>query len=108
MSIELLAIKAVNYSHLFPTRYTLELEGLKGTVSSETFREISHREDAKKTVKKLLEERYQSGKNKWFFQPLRVRISSLVNSHCMLTPSRPTVLSALLHYFHPSPLLLLC
>ncbi|KAL5514572.1 RPL27B [Sanghuangporus baumii] len=64
-------IKAVNYSHLFPTRYTLELEGLKGVVSSETFKEPSQREDAKKTVKKLLEERYTSGKNKWFFQALR-------------------------------------
>ena len=65
--------QAINYSHLFPTRYTLELEGLKGVVSSDTFKEISQREDAKKTVKKLLEERYQTGKNKWFFQPLRVR-----------------------------------
>lgn len=62
----------MNYSHLFPTRYTLELEGLKGVVSSETFKEPSHREDAKKKVKTLLEERYIGGKNKWFFQPLRV------------------------------------
>ncbi|KAL5478569.1 RPL27B [Sanghuangporus weigelae] len=65
-------IKAVNYSHLFPTRYTLELEGLKGVVSAETFKEPSQREDAKKTIKKLFEERYTSGKNKWFFQALRV------------------------------------
>lgn len=65
--------KTVNYSHLFPTRYSVELEGLKGVVASETFKEPSQREDAKKQVKKLLEERYTSGKNKWFFQPLRVR-----------------------------------
>ncbi|KAL5520912.1 RPL27B [Sanghuangporus sanghuang] len=71
-------IKAVNYSHLFPTRYTLELEGLKGVVSAETFKEPSQREDAKKTVKKLLEERYTSGKNKWFFQALRVSDLSLI------------------------------
>ncbi|EIM87247.1 60S ribosomal protein L27 [Stereum hirsutum FP-91666 SS1] len=63
--------KTVNYSHLFPTRYSVELEGLKGVVASETFKEPSQREDAKKQVKKLLEERYTSGKNKWFFQPLR-------------------------------------
>lgn len=62
----------VNYSHLFPTRYALELEGLKGTVAADTFREPSQRTDAKKTIKKLLEDRYQGGKNKWFFQPLRV------------------------------------
>jgi large subunit ribosomal protein L27e len=63
-------IKVVNYNHLMPTRYTLELEGLKGSVSNDTFKEVSQREDAKKNVKKILEERYTSGKNRWFFTPL--------------------------------------
>jgi len=63
-------IKVINYNHLMPTRYTLELEGLKGVVSADTFKEVSQREDAKKTVKKVLEERYTSGKNRWFFTPL--------------------------------------
>ena len=64
-------IKIVNYNHLMPTRYNLELEGLKGAVSNDTFKETSQREEAKKTVKKTLEERYTSGKNRWFFTPLR-------------------------------------
>ena len=64
-------IKMVNYNHLMPTRYTLELEGLKGVISNDTFKEVSQREEAKKNVKKALEERYQSGKNRWFFTPLR-------------------------------------
>ncbi|KAJ5084420.1 hypothetical protein NUU61_008999 [Penicillium alfredii] len=64
-------IKVVNYNHLMPTRYTLELEGLKGVVSTDTFKEVSQREDAKKTIKKALEDRYTSGKNRWFFTPLR-------------------------------------
>ena len=38
----------------------------------DTFKEPSQREDAKKAVKKLFEERYTTGKNKWFFQALRV------------------------------------
>ena len=63
-------IKVVNYTHLMPTRYTLDLEGLKGVVTNETFKEVSQREEAKKTVKKTLEERYTSGKNRWFFTPL--------------------------------------
>lgn len=63
-------IKVINYNHLMPTRYTLELEGLKGAVTADTFKEVSQREDAKKTVKKALEERYTSGKNRWFFTPL--------------------------------------
>lgn len=64
-------IKVVNYNHLMPTRYTLELEGLKGVVTQDTFKEVSQREDAKKTIKKALEDRYTSGKNRWFFTPLR-------------------------------------
>ena len=63
-------IKVVNYNHLMPTRYTLELEGLKVSPVSVPFKEVSQREDAKKTVKKVLEERYASGKNRWFFTPL--------------------------------------
>ena len=63
-------IKTVNYNHLMPTRYTLELEGLKGVLTNETFKEVSQREEAKKIVKKVLEERYTSGKNRWFFTPL--------------------------------------
>jgi large subunit ribosomal protein L27e len=58
-------------THLMPTRYTLELENLKGVVSADTFKEVSQREDAKKTVKKAFEERYTSGKNRWFFTPLQ-------------------------------------
>jgi large subunit ribosomal protein L27e len=54
-----------------PTRYTLELEGLKSVITPDTFKEVSQREEAKKTVKKVLEERYMSGKNRWFFTPLR-------------------------------------
>jgi large subunit ribosomal protein L27e len=63
-------IKVINYNHLMPTRYTLELEGLKGAVTPDTFKEPSQREESKKTVKKTLEERYISGKNRWFFTPL--------------------------------------
>merc|ERR1712169_64310 len=64
-------IKMINYNHIMPTRYTLELEGLKSVISNDTFKEVSQREDAKKNVKRALEERYLSGKNRWFFTPLR-------------------------------------
>lgn len=65
------AKQSVNYNHLLPTRYALELESLKGVVAPETFKEVSSREDAKKQVKKAFEERYLAGKNRWFFSPLR-------------------------------------
>lgn len=63
-------LKSVNYSHLMPTRYNLDLE-LKQVVTVDSFKEVSERITAKKAVKKLFEERYNSGKNKWFFQKLR-------------------------------------
>lgn len=63
-------IKIINYTHLMPTRYTLELEGLKGAVTGDTFKEQSQREEAKKTIKKAFEDRFASGKNRWFFTPL--------------------------------------
>lgn len=82
-------VKVVNYNHLMPTRYTLELEGLKGALTADTFKEVSQREEAKKTVKKTLEERYTSGKNRWFFTPLRTlkmpRLSSRRTSQPMPT-----------------------
>jgi len=64
-----------------PTRYTLELEGLKGVITNDTFKEISQREEAKKTVKKTLEERYTSGKNRWFFTPLSMLILHFYPHH---------------------------
>ena len=81
-------IKVVNYNHLMPTRYTLELEGLKGAISGETFKEVSQREDAKKNVKKVLEERYTSGKNRWFFTPLSMFLSSALDSPVCDDPSQ--------------------
>lgn len=64
-------VKIINYTHLMPTRYTLELEGLKGAVTSDTFKEQSQREEARKVVKKAFQDRFSSGKNRWFFTPLR-------------------------------------
>lgn len=81
-------IKVINYNHLMPTRYTLELEGLKGAVTADTFKEVSQREDAKKTVKKALEERYTSGKNRWFFTPLSTYPLDIVTLHAANIPSR--------------------
>lgn len=101
--------QTVNYSHLFPTRYALELEGLKGVVGSETFKEVSQREDSKKQIKKLLEDRYTSGKNKWFFQALRVRFPSVLSVLVAFRCTNALVLqysSDLSGFFHLSAVLL--
>jgi large subunit ribosomal protein L27e len=64
-------VQAINYNHLMPTRYALELESLKGAVTDETLREDSQKLDAKKNIKKVFEQKHQSGANKWFFTALR-------------------------------------
>ncbi|KAJ2773085.1 60S ribosomal protein L27B [Coemansia nantahalensis] len=64
-------IKVVNYSHLMPTRYSLELEDIKAAITGETFQEPTQRNAAKKAVRASLQKRYVAGKNKWFFTKLR-------------------------------------
>lgn len=63
-------VKLVNYNHLMPTRYSFDVEPIKTAVSVEALSEPSQREEAKKVVKKVFEERHQAGKNKWFFTKL--------------------------------------
>lgn len=74
-------IKVVNYAHLLPTRYVLELESLKGSISNDTFKEPSQREDAKKAIKKAFEERYAKGSNRWCTS------ACISNGDFVLTPS---------------------
>ncbi|KAI8592082.1 60S ribosomal protein L27 [Geranomyces variabilis] len=63
-------VKTINVNHLMPTRYNLDID-LKQVVSPEGLKEPSQRVTSRKAVKKLFEERYNSGKNRWFFQKLR-------------------------------------
>ena len=44
---------------------------LKSVVTVDTLKEPTQRHSAKKEIKKQFEERYNSGKNRWFFQKLR-------------------------------------
>ena len=63
-------VKVVNYTHLMPTRYALDVD-LKNVVTGDSFADKSKRVEAKKAVRKLFEEKYNAGKNKWFFEKLR-------------------------------------
>jgi large subunit ribosomal protein L27e len=51
-------------------RYTLDVD-LKGSVTAETFKEPAQRKSAKKQIKAAFQDRYKTGKNKWFFEALR-------------------------------------
>jgi len=56
-------IKTVNYNHIMPTRYALDLD-LKSAVTSDATETTTKRVAAGKEAKKLLEERYKTGKNR--------------------------------------------
>lgn len=63
-------IKVVNYNHIMPTRYTLDVD-LKDVVSLDTLQSRDKKVAAAKEIKAKLEERFKTGKNRWFFSKLR-------------------------------------
>mmetsp|Transcript_6383 Transcript_6383/g.11372 ORF Transcript_6383/g.11372 Transcript_6383/m.11372 type:complete len:138 (-) Transcript_6383:704-1117(-) len=65
-------VKKINYNHIMPTRYALELgESLRTAVPNDCVNEAAAKKEAKKKVRALFRERYNAGKNKWFFTKLR-------------------------------------
>jgi|TARA_X000001036_G_scaffold416539_1_gene433665 Ribosomal L27e protein family. len=62
-------IKNINYSHLMPTRYTLDVD-FKDTVTPDALENATKKLAAQKEAKKLLEERFKTGKSRWFFTRL--------------------------------------
>ncbi len=63
-------IKVVNYTHMMPTRYSLDVD-FKSTVTVDAVKDVSMRSETKKKVRETFEEKYKAGKNKWFFEKLR-------------------------------------
>ncbi|KAF3445087.1 hypothetical protein FNV43_RR14780 [Rhamnella rubrinervis] len=63
-------VKLVNYQHIMPTRYTLDVD-LKDVVSLDVLQSKDKKVTALKEAKKRLEERFKTGKNRWFFTKLR-------------------------------------
>jgi len=63
-------IKVVNYNHIMPTRYTLDVD-LKSVVTNEKLDGTSKKIEARKETKAVLEDRFKTGKNRWFFTKLR-------------------------------------
>jgi large subunit ribosomal protein L27e len=64
-------IKVYNYNHLMPTRYSVDVNVDKTIVNKDVFSEPSKKRKAMREVKTKFEERYKTGKNRWFFQKLR-------------------------------------
>ncbi|XP_003386102.1 PREDICTED: 60S ribosomal protein L27-like [Amphimedon queenslandica] len=64
-------VKVLNYNHIMPTRYTVDIPFDKQVVNKEGLRDLKGRRRARFMIKKKLEERHKTGKNRWFFQKLR-------------------------------------
>lgn len=65
-------VKTYNYNHLMPTRYSLpEVTFEKHVMAKDVTRDPAKRAKARREVKSKFEERYKSGKNRWFFTKLR-------------------------------------
>ncbi|KAL6748786.1 60S ribosomal protein L27 [Haematococcus lacustris] len=62
-------IKTINYTHLMPTRYTLAVDFKN--VTTDVVDDATKKVEARKDCKKLLEEQFKTGKNRWFFTKLR-------------------------------------
>ena len=63
-------VKLYNYNHLMPTRYTVDVD-LKQDVTLKSVTDPTAKKAALKKVKEVLQTRYLTGKNKWFFSKLR-------------------------------------
>ncbi|KAJ0971781.1 hypothetical protein J5N97_019740 [Dioscorea zingiberensis] len=63
-------LKVVNYNHIMPTRYTLDVD-LKDVVTLDALQSGDKKVVACKETKARLEERFKTGKNRWFFTKLR-------------------------------------
>ncbi|KAG5893443.1 hypothetical protein JTB14_012164 [Gonioctena quinquepunctata] len=63
-------IKVLNYNHLMPTRYSVDLTSDLKVVPKD-LKDPMKRKKIRFQTRVKFEERYKQGKNKWFFQKLR-------------------------------------
>jgi large subunit ribosomal protein L27e len=63
-------VKVFNFNHLMPTRYSIDVAFDKQLVNKDAFTDTAKRK-SRQEAKLKLEERYKTGKNRWFFQKLR-------------------------------------
>eukprot|EP00293_Proteomonas_sulcata_P020195 CAMPEP_0184312172 /NCGR_PEP_ID=MMETSP1049-20130417/47643_1 /TAXON_ID=77928 /ORGANISM="Proteomonas sulcata, Strain CCMP704" /LENGTH=136 /DNA_ID=CAMNT_0026628113 /DNA_START=19 /DNA_END=429 /DNA_ORIENTATION=+ len=64
-------IKTVNFNHLMPTRYAVDIDFKPLGITPDVVQNATKRTEARKSLKKVFQERYTQGKNKWFFSKLR-------------------------------------
>ncbi|XP_015278907.1 PREDICTED: 60S ribosomal protein L27-like [Gekko japonicus] len=64
-------VKVHNYNHLMPTKYSVDIPPDKTVLNKDAFRDPALKRKARREAKVKFEERYKTGKNKWFSKKLR-------------------------------------
>merc|ERR1719345_589615 len=64
-------VKAINYNHLMPTRYSVDIPIDKTIVVKGCVKDAATKKEARAEIKKKFEERFKTGQNAWFFSKLR-------------------------------------
>ncbi|XP_033620903.1 60S ribosomal protein L27-like [Fukomys damarensis] len=73
-------VKVYNYNQLMPTRYSVDIPLDKTLVNKDVFRDPVLSCKAHREAMVKFEERYKTGKNKWFFQSFGFRYSGQCQS----------------------------
>merc|ERR1719400_1462100 len=58
-------------SKMMPTRYSVDISFDKTNINKELMKDPMKKKKARNMVRTKFEERYKSGKNRWFFQKLK-------------------------------------
>ncbi|KII74624.1 60S ribosomal protein L27 [Thelohanellus kitauei] len=64
-------IKVLNLNHVFPTRFTFDLKMKREDTSEEVLRTHKRRATVRRHLKEILEKKFATGENKFFFTKLR-------------------------------------
>merc|ERR1712077_76823 len=64
-------LKVVNYNHVMPTRYSVDISFDKTNINKELMKDPMKKKKARNMVRRRRRSRYKSGKNRWFFQKLK-------------------------------------
>nr|ACO14886.1 60S ribosomal protein L27 [Caligus clemensi] len=64
-------LKVLNYNHMMPTRYVVDIKFEKDAINKEVLKDPMKKKKAKQIVRNDFEDKYKGGSNKWFFQKLR-------------------------------------
>merc|ERR1712071_498442 len=77
-------IKVINYNHVMPTRYSVDIPVNKEVVNKDSLKDATKKRSAKAHVKAAFEERYKTGKNKCSSRNSDFKLS---NQHHMVLSS---------------------